>query len=150
MPGYNLKCEQVKPLLSAYLDRELPIWKIGLIRFHLRRCPECARQVAELQRTSLALRAWGEVRAPAEMRDKIMRRIRNSPSGYEASRARWKFRIMKVMAPLTALIVTLAWFLVIPFFYHSITRSRPVRSTEISVTVISESELSKIIGRGRS
>ena len=150
MPGYNLKCEQVKPLLSAYLDRELPIWKIGLIRFHLRRCPECARQVAELQRTSLALRAWGEVRAPAEMRDKIMRRIQKFTVRYEASRARWKFRIMKVMAPLTALLITLAWFLVIPLFYHSITRSRPVRSTEISVTVISESELSKIIGRGRS
>ena len=150
MPGYSLRCEQVKPLLSAYLDRELPIWKIGLIRFHLRRCPECARQVAELQRTSLALRAWGEVRAPAEMRDKIMRRIQRFAARSEASRARWKFRIMKVMAPLTALLITLAWFLVIPLFYHSITRSRPVRSTEISVTVISESELSKIIGRGRS
>ncbi len=150
MPGYNLKCEQVKPLLSAYLDRELPIWKIGLIRLHLRRCPECAHQVAELQRTSLALKAWGEVRAPAEMRDKIMRRIQRFAARSEASRARWKFRIMKVMAPLTALIVTLAWFLVIPLFYHSITRNRPVRSTEISVTVISESELSKIIGRGRS
>ena len=150
MPGYNLKCEQVKPLLSAYLDRELPIWKIGLIRLHLRRCPECAHQVAELQRPSLALKAWGEVRAPAEMRDKIMRRIQRFAARSEASRARWKFRIMKVMAPLTALIVTLAWFLVIPLFYHSITRNRPVRSTEISVTVISESELSKIVGRGRS
>lgn len=150
MPGYSLKCEQVRPLLSAYLDRELPIWKIGLIRLHLRRCPECAHRVAELQRTSLALKAWGEVRAPAEMRDRIMRLIQRVAARSEASKARWRFRIVKVMAPLTALIVTLAWLLVIPLFYHSITHNRPARSSEISVTVISESELNQILGRGRS
>ena len=151
MPGYSPKCDQIKPLLSAYLDRELPIWKIGLVRLHLRRCPECALQAAELQRISLALRTWDEVRAPVGMRDRIMRRVQRFAARSEASKIRWRSRIMKVMAPLTATILTLAWFLVIPLFYRSITHSRPVvHSGEISVTVISESELNEIIGRGRS
>jgi anti-sigma factor RsiW len=150
MPGYKLKCQQIRPLLSAYLDRELPIWKIGLIRLHLRRCPGCACEVAELQRTSFALRIWGEVRAPAEMRDRIMSHLQRSPIRFDPSKARWRLRIVKVVAPLTATIITLIWFLTIPFLYHSLNRTAPPQNSEISVRVISESELIKIIGRGRS
>lgn len=37
--------------MSAYIDRELPVWKRHLIWRHIRSCRSCAAHLAQLQRT---------------------------------------------------------------------------------------------------
>ena len=44
-----LKCENVLPQLSAYVDREMPLWTIQLIQWHLKRCPSCAHEAMRLR-----------------------------------------------------------------------------------------------------
>lgn len=51
-----LKCEQVKPLLSEYIDRELTLWKMQMVRLHLRTCPNCSRKLALLRDTDKLLK----------------------------------------------------------------------------------------------
>ena len=50
-----LKCENVQPQLSAYIDREMPLWTIQLIQWHLKRCPSCAHEVMRLRQTNKIL-----------------------------------------------------------------------------------------------
>ena len=51
-----LKCESIQSQTSAYLDRDMPLWKIQLIGWHLRRCPICAHEVMRLKQTDKILR----------------------------------------------------------------------------------------------
>ena len=37
-----LKCEDVQTQLSALIDRELPLWEAQMIKWHMRRCEDCA------------------------------------------------------------------------------------------------------------
>jgi len=51
-----LKCDQVKPLLSEYIDRELTLWKMQMVRLHLKSCPDCSRELALLRDTDKLLK----------------------------------------------------------------------------------------------
>ena len=50
-----LQCETVNPQISAYLDREMPLWRAQLIQWHLKRCPACAHEVVSLQQADKIL-----------------------------------------------------------------------------------------------
>ncbi len=69
-----LHCENVRPDLSAYLDRELPRWKMQLIRWHLYQCPRCSHEMALLQQTDEILH-WLPVRAvESDLAHRILQR----------------------------------------------------------------------------
>lgn len=51
-----LKCEEVKPLLSEYIDHELSLWKMQMVRVHLKTCPCCSRELAQLRDTDSLLK----------------------------------------------------------------------------------------------
>jgi anti-sigma factor RsiW len=151
MPGYKLKCHEVRPLLSAYLDRELPIWKIGFVRLHLLGCSDCAREVAELQSASLALKNWVDVRAPSSMLDSVMMAVRHDsdPLAYRIPSLRRRFA--RLLIPIAATIVTLVWFLAFPFLSQPPNDVKSNRTAEsISVEMVSETELLRLLGKGRS
>lgn len=70
-----LHCNDVQPNLSAYLDRELPAWKMQLVRWHLFRCPTCAQEMALLQQTDALLHRLPEARTRPELTSEILGQI---------------------------------------------------------------------------
>ena len=57
-----LKCENIQTETSAYLDREMPLWKMELIKWHLGHCPTCAREVARIRQTNEILHRLDRVK----------------------------------------------------------------------------------------
>lgn len=51
-----LKCDQVQMLLSEYIDHELPLWEMQMIKFHIRLCPDCSREFDSLRNTDHLLK----------------------------------------------------------------------------------------------
>ncbi|MDE0184701.1 MAG: zf-HC2 domain-containing protein [Candidatus Poribacteria bacterium] len=70
-----LNCEDVQSQISAYLDREMPLWKIQLIRLHLKRCSTCAHETMRLQQTHKILGQLDSVRTSNEFLSDVMRRV---------------------------------------------------------------------------
>ncbi len=68
-----LKCENVQPQLSAYVDREIPLWTIRLIRWHLKRCPNCAHEVMRLRQTNKILHHLDPVKTSDNFLPDLMR-----------------------------------------------------------------------------
>jgi len=147
MPGYRLKCEEVREELSAYLDGEVPIWKRGLIRWHLMRCRDCAAEAFELRMVSRALKAWGDVTAPRSVVENVMRAVRLRRRKMEEERARLIARILRIAAPVAAGVIALLWITLLPAFYLSYERGkvRPLRDELVTVRVIPQSELEQLV-----
>lgn len=150
MPAYRLRCEEVREELSAYLDGEVPIWKRGLIRWHLMRCRDCAAEAFELRMVSKALRAWGDVAAPRGVVENVMRAVRLRRRKMEEERARLLTRFLRIAAPVAAAIIALLWITLLPAFYLSYERGkiRPLRDELVTVRVIQQSELERIAEGG--
>lgn len=70
-----LNCEDVQPQMSAYLDREMPLWKIQLIQLHLKRCSPCAHETMRLQQTHKMLGQLNSIRTSNEFLSDVMRRV---------------------------------------------------------------------------
>ena len=68
-----LKCENVQPQLSAYVDREMPLWTIQLIQWHLKRCPSCAHEVMRLRQTNKILHQLNPVKTSDNFLPDLMR-----------------------------------------------------------------------------
>ena len=69
-----LKCENVQPQLSAYVDREMPLWTIRLIQWHLRRCPSCAHEAMRIRQTDKILQQLDSVKTSDNFLPDLMRR----------------------------------------------------------------------------
>jgi len=61
-----LKCEQVSPLLSEYIDGELKLWKEQMVKFHLKICPKCSQELEEICKTDKFLKLGMEEVFPSE------------------------------------------------------------------------------------
>ncbi|MCZ6680213.1 MAG: hypothetical protein O7E52_23525 [Candidatus Poribacteria bacterium] len=70
-----LKCESIQTQQSSYLDREMPMWKVGLIQWHLKRCPTCAHEVIRLQQTDRMLRELDSVKTADRFLSDVMRQV---------------------------------------------------------------------------
>ena len=70
-----LKCESLQPQLSAYLDREMPLWKVRLIQWHLKRCPTCAHEVMRIQQTDKILHQLDPVKTTDSFLPDVMRQV---------------------------------------------------------------------------
>ena len=69
-----LKCENVQPQLSAYVDREMPLWTIRLIQWHLKRCPSCAYEAMRIRQTDKILHQLDSVKTSDNFLPDLMRR----------------------------------------------------------------------------
>ena len=70
-----LKCESIRSQFSAYLDREMPLWKVQLIQWHLKRCPDCAHVVMRLQQTDTILRQLHPVKTADNFLSEVMLQV---------------------------------------------------------------------------
>lgn len=68
--------------LSAYIDKELPVWKRHLIRQHLKKCAICTNQVQRLQYTNDFLHQGGEIEVPEDFLNNVMVRV-SEATGYQ-------------------------------------------------------------------
>ncbi len=68
-----LKCENVQPQLSAYVDREMPLWTIQLIQWHLKRCSSCAHETMRLRQTNKILHQLEPVKTSDNFLSDLMR-----------------------------------------------------------------------------
>lgn len=75
---YGSECEAqiVSPdELSAYIDKELPVWKRHLIQHHLKQCVSCSNQVQSLQQVDNFLHHSGEVKVSDGFLNSVMTRV---------------------------------------------------------------------------
>ena len=70
---------EIAKLLGAYMDGELSPRQRRVIANHLRQCPDCMRQIAEMRRVSSRLQAWPAVPRDMEREssfcEQIMQRL---------------------------------------------------------------------------
>ena len=69
-----LKCENIHSEISAYIDREMPLWKIQLIKRHLGQCSTCAREVMRIRQTDEVLQRLDSVKTSDDFVSEVMRR----------------------------------------------------------------------------
>ena len=69
-----LKCEGIRSEISAYLDREMPLWKTRLIKRHLGQCSTCAHEVMRIRQTDEVLHRLDPVITSEDFVSDVMRR----------------------------------------------------------------------------
>lgn len=57
-------CQEVRSLLSEYLDGEIPASEGGMVKEHLAECEDCARELEMLRGTAKLLFSVGEIEPP--------------------------------------------------------------------------------------
>ena len=123
-----LKCENVQPQLSAYVDREMPLWTIQLIQWHLKRCPSCAHETMRLRQTNKILYQLDPVKTSDSFLPDLMRQA-------AAITVIEKGQISAIRRLLRRLESSFAWML-----YSFRTRVRPyavVTSLALIATIVS-------------
>ena len=70
-----MRCEEIRELLSAYLDGELTDEEAVTVGSHLDTCVACAREFADLRRTVELCRRVGEVEVPEGFHSELMQKI---------------------------------------------------------------------------
>ncbi len=123
-----LKCENVQPQLSPYVDREMPLWTIQLIQWHLKLCPNCAHEAMRLRQTNKVLHQLEPVKTSDNFLPDLMRQA-------AAITVIEKERISVIRRVLRRLESSFAWML-----YSFRTRARPyavVTSLAVTAAVMS-------------
>jgi anti-sigma factor RsiW len=83
-----MPCLDVRMALQAYGDGELSAEQAASLEQHLASCRECRAELARLQAVMTALETWPLAVEPAQLTDRIMRRVRPDPAP-PAFRLRW-------------------------------------------------------------
>ncbi len=51
----NTECDNIAPQLSAYSDRQMPVWKRHIMKRHLNQCSVCKSRLQSIQQTDRLL-----------------------------------------------------------------------------------------------
>ena len=77
--------------LSAYIDKELPVWKRHLIGRHLKKCATCANEVQRLLKTDDFLRRGGEIEASEDFLSSVMARVSDATKYQRQDNSLWSY-----------------------------------------------------------
>jgi len=94
--------------LVAYLDGELAGALRKEVAEHVARCPECAREVKELEAVRGLLQRWPVAEAEVEARERAWRRIQGARLGQPGRRAAWLRPLIRYALPMAAAVVVAA------------------------------------------
>jgi anti-sigma factor (TIGR02949 family) len=101
-----MTCQQVRQLLSPYLDGAVTGAEMQALRFHLEACSACAREYALLRQTQRLLMGAGRAALPPDLglklRLAISREAAQSRRPYEGLRTRIENAVNAFMVPATA------------------------------------------------
>lgn len=112
--GPVMKCAEARELLSAYLDRTLSTSECAELEEHLRLCPVCAQELAELQQTVALIASLPEVEPPADFRRQLRQRLQSLSAAERAGtspRSR-RLRLSLTWLPTRAIAAVLVGLLV--------------------------------------
>jgi anti-sigma factor RsiW len=85
-----MNCDEARPLIGAYVDRELPERERNLLREHLESCADCGPEAAAIARLSGEIRATQpDYRAPAALRAEVRRALRRETRDAAAPGPLW-------------------------------------------------------------
>jgi hypothetical protein len=84
-----MRCKKAMAQFSAYLDGQLPAAERKAVRTHLAGCARCRAELESLDRTAYALADLPRLRAPSDLRDRVMEKIASETPAEEARRPRW-------------------------------------------------------------
>lgn len=82
-------CSEVRGLLSAYMDKMLPATQMQAIAEHLSLCPDCQKELWQLEDTVTLLHRLGEVEPPPDLTEAIMNTIQSSKKKDRARISIW-------------------------------------------------------------
>ena len=71
-------CSDVQDQLSAYMDKMLSVAQMKAIDEHLSHCPDCRRELRQLEETVALLHQMGEVEPPPDLTEAIINTIQSS------------------------------------------------------------------------
>ncbi|MHC4914028.1 MAG: anti-sigma factor [Planctomycetota bacterium] len=71
-----MDCDEVRELLSPYLDRELTPDEMTRIAEHLESCPDCMHKSTIFGQLSKVIKHWEGIQASEEARRKLVERVR--------------------------------------------------------------------------
>ena len=81
-----MDCEEVRDLLSPYLDRELTGDEMTSIARHLENCPDCMNKSTIFSQLSRIIQHWEGIKASEDAKAALARKIRDASSGTERRR----------------------------------------------------------------
>jgi anti-sigma factor (TIGR02949 family) len=79
-----LNCEEVRELLSPYLDRELTSDEMTDIAGHLEECPDCMHKSTVFGQLSRVVKHWEGIKASEEAKRKLMEKVRRASTRQQA------------------------------------------------------------------
>jgi len=82
--GRELNCDEVRELLSPYLDRELTSDEMTDIARHLEDCPECMHKSTIFGQLSRVIKHWEGIKASEEVKRKLMEKVRRDSTRQKA------------------------------------------------------------------
>ncbi len=119
-----MKCSDVKPLFSAYMDRAMTGRQMRDVSTHLDACAACKNEFALTSNTQKLVASLGRKKAPADLALKIrvaisQERAQSRRSPFEGIRVRFENAFNAFMLPATAGMVSaiIIFGLLIGFFY---------------------------------
>jgi hypothetical protein len=102
----EMSCDKISEELSAYLDGELSGEEKEAVRAHLEGCADCRELLEKLRETAGAVKELPPVRAPKDLRDKVMASVAKES---ERRRVTWGRRLWPVAA--TILIASILYLM---------------------------------------
>ncbi len=79
-----MNCEDVRELLSPYLDRELTSDEMTDIAGHLEECPDCMHKSTVFGQLSRVVKHWEGIKASEEAKRKLMEKVRRASTRQQA------------------------------------------------------------------
>ncbi len=146
-----MKCKQILPLLSSYIDGEVNTEDKEEIETHLKGCAMCSKTMAQLRETVDSLKYMHEVSMPSELEERIKAGLRAEEQAKEAASStdrgkqpallgnalRYLLVFSGVLAAIIAVIIPLRAF----WFVQDSSKTTP--KTVESLGVQEEKELSR-------
>lgn len=98
-----MTCSEIRDQLSAYMDKMLPAAQMQAIAEHLSLCPDCRRELEQLEETVALLHQLGEVEPPSDLTAAIINKIRTNPQSAKRAAPIWqRFQNRKSLGGLIA------------------------------------------------
>lgn len=106
-----MSCQEMKERISMRLDRELEESEARLLEEHLKTCASCQEYEKSLTQLSRRMKLWKDVKAPADLKEKLLRRILEKEKG--------KTRVFGISFNYYRIPAPLAWAAVLLFTFLS-------------------------------
>jgi len=144
MNSTQAQCEQVRAMLSSYLDSALTGAEMQTVSRHTESCPSCAEESAALARTQRVIASLGRKPAPADLALRLKVAISQESKRipwYESWALQWQIAMNNFMLPATAGLVSAILFFGIVIGYVTVPVSAAARTTDVPTMLFTPAEL---------